>query len=194
MGLIPSCERMETVIDRNLIESQDRVGALSRSPADPLHRAAWLSCDAPCDDALGVGSTAAYRRVAACIDRGLLERLDLLTDRAEPAARHPRRPPLRRPRPAPRNVSPGAVDHWLRCATTAQLLGERYGHDRILTERELVLAEQIEERLIAIRQGRRASQRSTSPSLSRPGHPHRGRPVAIEVELTPKAPQRLRAI
>ena len=30
--------------------------------------------------ALGVRRAQAYRRVAACIERGLLERLDLLTD------------------------------------------------------------------------------------------------------------------
>lgn len=54
---------------------------------------------------LGVGRTAAYRRVATCVEAGLLERLDLLaTEQVE--ALQPRRPALRRPRPAVREGHP----------------------------------------------------------------------------------------
>jgi len=144
--------------------------------------------------ALGVRRAQAYRRVAACIERGLLERLDLLTD--EPSLLRATRDGLRYAGlglPVA-IVSPGAVDHWLRCATTAQLLGERYGHQSVLTERELILAEQIEERLIAsAKLGERPGGR---PRLHSPDLVilSEERPIAIEVELTPKAPQRLRTI
>jgi hypothetical protein len=144
--------------------------------------------------ALGVGQAAAYRRVAACIERGLLDRLELL--RAEPSLICPTAAGLRYAGlglPVPR-VTPGAVDHWLRCATTAQLLGEEFGAEQILTERELRLAERLERRPLA------SAKLGQLPS----GHPRLHRPdlvaksargvVAIEVELTPKAPRRLLSI
>jgi hypothetical protein len=141
--------------------------------------------------ALGVGQASAYRRVAACIERGLLERLDLL--RREPSLLRATRAGLSYaglglPVPV---VSPGAADHWLRCATTAQLLGEEFGLERILTERELRL---LERRPLA------SAKLGQLPS----GHPRLHRPdlivfaaqgvIAIEVELTPKAPRRLTAL
>jgi hypothetical protein len=91
-------------------------------------------------------------------------------------------------------VSPGGVNHWLRCASTARLVGEHFGHDRILTERELELAERIEWRPIA----------SAIVGEHRDGRPRLHRPdlavltdegvIAIEVELTPKTPRRLETI
>jgi hypothetical protein len=98
---------------------------------------------------LGVGQTAAYRRVASCIEAGLLERLEGL--RGEPNLLRATRPGLRYAGLGlpPALVSPGAVDHWLRCATTAHLLGEEFGRGRIWTEREIVLAERHEGRPIA---------------------------------------------
>jgi hypothetical protein len=144
--------------------------------------------------ALGVGRAAAYRRVAACIERGLLERLDLL--RREPSLLRATRSGLRYAGlglPVA-IVSPGAVDHWLRCATTAQLLAQEFGAERILTERELRLLERLEGRPIA------SAKLGELPS----GHPRLHRPdlavfgpdgvIAIEVELTPKAPRRLLSI
>ena len=144
--------------------------------------------------ALGVGQAAAYRRVAACIERGLLERLDLL--RREPSLLRATRAGLRYaglglPLAV---ISPGAVDHWLRCATTAQLLAAEFGPERILPERELRLMERLEGRPIA------SAKLGELPS----GHPRLHRPdlaifaehgvVAVEVELTPKAPRRLLSI
>ncbi len=144
--------------------------------------------------ALGVGRTAAYRRVATCVEAGLLERLDLV--RSEPGVLRATRDGLRYaglglPVAA---VSPGAVDHLLRCATTAQLVGDHYGHDRVLTERELVLAEKIEGHPIA----------SAEVGESHYGPPRLHRPdiavlaesgtIAIEVELTPKSPRRLQGL
>jgi hypothetical protein len=69
---------------------------------------------------MGVGRTAAYRRVGACMERGLLDRLDLL--RGEPSLLRATRGGLRYaglglPVAA---VSPGSVDHWLRCASTCR--------------------------------------------------------------------------
>src|SRR5689334_16243112 len=84
--------------------------------------------------ALGVGRTAAYRRVSGCIEAGLLEHLDVLC--AEPGLLRATRAGLRYAglglplAPA----SAGNVEHTLRCTSTAQLLGERYGHERVLTE------------------------------------------------------------
>lgn len=144
--------------------------------------------------ALGVGQASAYRRVAACIERGLLERLDLL--RREPSLLRATRAGLRYAGlglPVA-IVSPGAVDHWLRCATTAQLLEAEFVAGRILSERELRLLERLEGRPIG------SAKLGELPS----GHPRLHRPdlvvfadqgvVAIEVELTPKASRRLLAL
>ena len=143
---------------------------------------------------LGVGRTAAYRRVAACVERGLLERLELL--RSEPGLLRATRDGLRYaglglPLAV---ITPGAVDHWLRCASTAQLLGRHFGQGLILTERELVLAEQIEGRPIASAQvgelpnGAARMHRADLAVLAESGT------IAIEVELTPKSPQRLQGL
>lgn len=144
--------------------------------------------------ALGVGRTAAYRRVAACIEAGLLERIGLL--RGEPSLLRATRAGLRYAGLGlgVATVSPGSVDHWLRCATTALELGEEFGSDRILGERELVLAERIEGRPIA--SARIGELPSGAPRLHRPDLVvlTQGMPIAVEVELTPKAPRRLEAI
>jgi hypothetical protein len=141
--------------------------------------------------ALGVGRTAAYRRVAACVERGLLERLPLL--RREPSLLVATRDGLRYaglglPVAV---VSPGSVEHWLRCASVAFVLGARYGHERILTERELRVAERIEGEPIA--SAKLGELPSGHPRLHRPDLAvlDGERPIAIEVELTPKAPRRL---
>jgi hypothetical protein len=143
---------------------------------------------------LGVGRTAAYRRVAACVEAGLLERVDLL--RSEPGTLRATRDGLRYaglglPLAV---VSPGAVDHMLRCVTTAQLLEAEHGRDRLLTEREIVLAEQIEGRPIA--SATVGERPGGSPRLHRPDLAVLGESgtIAIEVELTPKAPQRLQGL
>jgi hypothetical protein len=144
--------------------------------------------------AFGVGRTAAYRRIAACIAAGLLERLALL--REEPSVLRATRPGLRF---AGLDlglcvVSPGSVSHWLRCTTAALELGERYGSDHVIAERELRWIEQAEGR--AIYSAKLGQRPDGSDQLHRPdlalaiGE----RSVAVEVELTPKAPRRLEAI
>ncbi len=142
--------------------------------------------------ATGVGRTATYRRAAALIEAGLLERLGLL--RSCPSLLHVTRDGLRYAGLAMpvAKVSPGAVDHWLRCATAALDLGERYGHDRVLTERDILAVEFLEGRpLVKIPVGPTRSYRNQR--LHRPDLivcVEEGR-IAVEVELTPKAPRRL---
>ena len=99
--------------------------------------------------ALGVGSTMAYRRVAACAERVLISRVAPLRD--EPSLLVATREGLRYaglglPVAV---VSPGSVGHWLRCASAALSLGEGYGHERVVSERELRFAEQWAGRPIA---------------------------------------------
>jgi hypothetical protein len=138
-----------------------------------------------------VGRTAAYRRVAACMERGLLDRLDLL--RGEPSLLRATRGGLRYaglglPVAA---VSPGSVDHWLRCASTSLLLAQEFGAERILTERELRLLERIEGQPIA--SAKVGELAGGEPRLHRPDLAilTDERPIAVEVELTPKGAGRL---
>lgn len=145
--------------------------------------------------ALGVSTTASYRRVATCIERGLLERFGVV--RCEPSLLRATRDGLRYAGlglKAVAFVSPGQVEHWLRCTSLALVLGERYGHDRILTERELALAERLEERPIA--SAKVGEHFNGRPQLHRPDLVILGseRPVAVELELTPKAPRRLQEL
>src|ERR1700744_4876703 len=69
--------------------------------------------------ALAIGQTAAYRRVSALVDAGLLERLDLL--RTEPTLLRVTRPGLRYAGlgMAPAVISPGSISHPLPCPAGA---------------------------------------------------------------------------
>jgi hypothetical protein len=144
--------------------------------------------------ALGVGRTAAYRRVAACIEADLLERVDLL--RGVPSLIRATAPGLRYAGLGlgVAKVSPGSVDHWLRCASTAILLSAEFGADAILSERQLRQLEEVEGRPIF--SAKVGELPSGGPRLHRPDLAvvTSGRPLAIEVELTPKAPRRLEAL
>jgi hypothetical protein len=144
--------------------------------------------------AMGVGRTAAYRRVAACSEAGLLERLDLL--RSEPSVLRATREGLRYaglglPFAV---VSPSAVTHFIRCASAAEFLGKHFGHERILTEREIAFAEKIEGRPLAsaevghLPNGSPRLHRADLAAFTDAGT------LAVEVELTPKAPRRLEGI
>ena len=143
---------------------------------------------------LGVGRTAAYRRVAACVEAGLLKRIDLL--REEPSLLRATRQGLRYVGLGGlgvAEVSPGAVGHWLRCASVGQLLEGHYGRERVRTERELVFAEQLAERALGSAvmgrvRGRARLHRPDFVVLRDSGV------TAVEVELTPKTPRRLEAI
>lgn len=143
---------------------------------------------------LDVRSAAAYRRVAACIERGLLERLELL--RAEPSLLRATREGLRYaglgfPVAV---VSPGSAGHWLRCASVAQQLIGEFGLGHVITERELAFAERLEGRPIA--SAKVGELPNGEPQLHRPDLAVLADtgPIAVEVELTPKSPQRLEGI
>jgi hypothetical protein len=144
--------------------------------------------------AMGAGRTATYRRIAACVDLGLLERVRLLRD--EPSVIRATRDGLDYaglPLPVA-SVKPGLVRHHLRCADVALRAGDHYGHDRILTEREFTWCEREEDRRIAaVRVGGRRGgvpmmHRADLAILAEKGV------TAVEIELTPKAPRRLEAL
>jgi hypothetical protein len=144
--------------------------------------------------AMGAGRTVTYDRVAACVEAGLLERVELI--RSESGLLKATRDGLRYAGlglPMPK-ITPGSVDHWLRCATTAHLLGERFGHDKVLTEREIRFTEQLEERSIAsaevgtLPNGAPKMHRADLAVLAEAGT------IVFEVELTPKAPRRLQKL
>jgi hypothetical protein len=177
--------------------------------------------------AMAAGRTAAYRRVAACIEAGLLERLAIL--REEPSLLRATVAGLRYAGlglPVAK-VSAGEVEHALRCASLARRAERHYGADRVLSERELAFAEKLEGRRIASAEvsAPRAQRLSvhrpdlailpSPPQAQGPSRPRTqgealGGPkrepedagmrrapepvIAIEVELTPKAPRRLQAI
>jgi hypothetical protein len=144
---------------------------------------------------MGAGRTASYRRVAACMEIGLLERLALLRD--EPTVLRATRDGLNYvglglPVAA---VTPGLVGHDLRCVDVAIRAGRRFGHERILTEREFTWREQTEGKEIASIEigegyGRRLPRKHRA-DLAVLGE--RGT-IAIEVELTAKSPTRLEGL
>lgn len=142
---------------------------------------------------LQLGRTAAYRLVAACIEGGLIERLDLL--RGEPALLRATREGLRYVGLGldVARVSPGSVPHWLACATVALQL-RAAGAPRLMTAREIRLEERIAGRAIA--SAKLGHHARGTPRLHRPDLAvwNGSKPIAIEVELTPKAPARLAAI
>jgi hypothetical protein len=146
--------------------------------------------------AMGAGRTASYRRIAACMEIGLLERLALL--RNEPTVLRATRDGLNYaelglPVAA---VTPGLVGHDLRCVDVALLFGGHLGHERVLTEREFTWREQSEGKEIASidvagsggARGLPRKHRADLAVLSEKGT------IAIEVELTAKAPTRLEGL
>jgi hypothetical protein len=145
--------------------------------------------------AMGAGRTATYRRIAACVDLGLLERVRLLRD--EPTVLRATRDGLDYAGlglPVA-SVKPGLVNHHLRCTDMALWAGRRFGHDRVLTEREFTWREQEEgRRLAAVKVGR--ARRGAGPKMHRADFvilKDEGI-VAVEVELTAKAPKRLETL
>ena len=143
--------------------------------------------------AMGAGKSATYRRFARCEKAGLVKRC--LFVGADAAVLHATKAGLLYARlglPVAA-ISPATVEHMLRCTSVAISLGERVGHDRVLTEREIVLEEAIEDRQIASVpigsfRGRPRMHRADLAVLVDEGT------IAVEVELTPKSPARLRGI
>lgn len=183
-------------MDRRASEIHAQIQPMTARPSLDLVLVHFVGCHGAVSIAhvmslLGVGRTAAYRRVAACAAQGLLERLDLI--RAAPALIRATRAGLRYAGLGLEvaSVSPGSVKHWLHSTSTAIALGERSGHENVISARELALLERIEGRPIA--SAKLGEHPTGAPALHRPdlvltiGE----RPIAIEVELTPKSPERL---
>jgi hypothetical protein len=146
--------------------------------------------------ALMVGRTAAYRRVAHCLEASLLERLELL--RTEPSLLRATRMCLRylglNALPLA-EVSAATAPHWLRCASIARLLVEReFYENEVFSERDLRLSEQFYGRPLA--SAKVGELPSGGPRYHRPDLAviSSDRVIAIEVELSLKAPRRLEAI
>src|SRR5258707_8449422 len=131
LGAVGAEERQDR--DRELVGLIGRHGAMSM---EQLMRA------------MEVGRTATYRRFQRCEAAGLVERL---TIPGVGPVLHSTRDGIRYaglglPAAA---VSPGTPDHMQRCTSVAIRVRERYGHEHLLTEREIAFAEAIEERPLA---------------------------------------------
>lgn len=142
--------------------------------------------------AMGAGRSATYRRFAYCEAAGLVERLSI--PGVGPVL-HATREGIRYaglPLPVAK-VSAGTVTHMLRCTSVAIRAGEHFGHEAILTEREIAAAEAFEEQPVAsveVGAYTRAPRkhRADLAVLREKGT------IAIEVELTPKSRRRLEGI
>jgi hypothetical protein len=142
--------------------------------------------------AMGTQKTVAYRHFRRCAEARLVERSSI--PGVGPVL-HATREGIRYaglPLPVAA-VSPGTIEHTLRCTSVVIGAGEHFGHEAILTEREIIAAEALEERPIA-----------SVPVGSYTGAPRKHRAdiavlreegtLAIEVELTPKSRRRLEGI
>jgi hypothetical protein len=146
-------------------------------------------------EAMEAGRSVTYDRISACVDRGLLERVRLL--RTEPTVLRATREGLNYVGlglPVAQ-VKPGLVRHHLRCADVAIRAGRRYGTDRVLSEREFTWLERQEGRrvaAVAVGHGGRGAgpkeHRADIAILAEEGV------IAVEVELTAKAPKRLETL
>jgi hypothetical protein len=143
----------------------------------------------------GVGRTAAYRRVAACIKEELLERVGLLREE----------PTLLRATPLGLRyaglealgfaaISPGSARHMLRCTGIALILADEQGFERVLSEREMRYIEREARRPIfsaKVGENPDGSPRLHRPDLGIVEGEHR---AAVEIELSVKSPKRLAEI
>ena len=165
--------------DRQLVEWIGRLGAVEVRQVG---------------ERFGVGRSVAYGLVARLIEAGLLERLALL--QGEPALIRATADGLSFAGLGLRvaQVRLGELRHWTAVADVVLWAERAYGPENVITERELRFAEQLEGKPIA------SSVIGELPDarhiLHRPDLvvANGERPIAIEVELTPKAPARLMAI
>ncbi len=146
--------------------------------------------------ALLVGRTAAYRRVAYCVEAGLIERLELL--RTEPSLLRVTRKGLRYlgldALPVA-EVTAATAPHWLRCASVARHLYEtEFRAHEVFSERDIRLAESDGQRPVA--SAKVGELPFGGPRYHRPDLAIviPGETIAVEVELSLKAPRRLQAI
>jgi hypothetical protein len=139
----------------------------------------------------GVGRSVSYALVARLVEAGLVRRVATLP--GDPTLLVATRQGIRYAGLGLKvaAVAPGAVDHWLACADVALWAERRWAPSCVWSERELRFAELDSEKPIA------SAVVDELPSgrliLHRPDLVVRygERVIAIEVELTPKAPRRL---
>jgi hypothetical protein len=141
-----------------------------------------------------LGRTVAYRRLAACVTAGLLERVETL--RGQPALIRATRRGLRftgvQLRAA--QVRPELVGHWIACGEVALTLEAEFGPGAVLSEREIRALETDSGQPVAsavVGEGPDGSEILHRPDLAVRLDEHL---LAVEVELAPKAPRRLEAI
>lgn len=138
-----------------------------------------------------VGRSVGYALVARLVEAGLLERVATLP--GDPTLLRATHYGLRYGRVglSVAKISPGQVDHWLACADVALWAEGRWGADALMSERELRFAELESRQSIGsavvgeLHYGRELFHRPDFLVTDN------GQAVAIEVELTPKAPRRL---
>lgn len=141
----------------------------------------------------GLGRTVSYRRVAACVDAGLIERLETL--RGVPALLRATRRGLRYAG-LPLSVAHAPLElvgHWIACGAVAVALEREFGPGAVRSEREIRVLERGRERPVAsaiFGENREGLRRLHLADLAVVAE----RVVAVEVELTPKAPHRLEEI
>lgn len=141
-----------------------------------------------------VGRSVGYALVARLADAGLIERVATLP--GDPTLLRATQDGLRYARLglSVAKVNPGQVDHWLACGEVALWAESQWGTDALMSERELRFAELDSRRSIGsavvgeLPSGRELLHRPDSLVADN------GSSVAIEVELTPKAPRRLEQI
>ena len=138
-----------------------------------------------------VGRSVGYGLVARLVDAALIERVATLP--GDPTLLRATHHGLRYARLglAVGKINPGQVDHWLACSDVALWAESEWGADALMSERELRFAERDSRRPIgSALVGELPSGREL---LHRPDFlvTENGSSVAIEVELTPKAPRRL---
>ena len=141
-----------------------------------------------------LGRTVAYRRVAACAAMGLLERVETL--RGQPALIRATRRGLRFAGVQLRvaQVRPELVGHWIACGDVALALEAEFGPGAVVSEREIRALEADEGQPVASAVvGERPDGSEILHRADLAVRPD-GHWLAVEVELTPKAPERLEAI
>ena len=145
----------------------------------------------------GISPASAARRLLIAERAGLLARTRPL--RGRPALHTARRAGLRavgETRLDPCRVTPGCAEHLIACADVAAALARRHPDHRVEGERELRRAEHDAGHPLA--SARVGVDMDGEPRLHRPDlvlWPRGGGPpVAVEVELTVKAPRRLAAL
>jgi hypothetical protein len=142
----------------------------------------------------GICRSVSYEVVARLVEAGLIERVATLPGDPTLLSTTPQGIAYAGLGLPAARVGPGQADHWLACADAGIWAERRWGRDAVMSERELRFAELDAPKPIAsaivgeLPDGR--------PMLHRPDLVVRGdgHTLAIEVELTPKAPRRLERI